>query len=102
MKVSIAINKEDIRDGRKYVCDACPVALATARALGWACSRVLAKTLSIDVLYQDGTIGYWDRCKTPQQLANWMAEYDSGQDVAPIKCDLEFKPIGVTRLAWEG
>lgn len=94
--MKISVTKEDISRGRKGSCSRCPIALATARGLGWEDTYFrwsngnLIKNITVDEFY----IFVWDRdtnannYRLPPEASEFVRNFDGGICVQPIEFEV--------------
>jgi hypothetical protein len=89
--LTVHVTAQDIADGVRKDCLACPVAIATARTLALAVGGpgvVEASEFSIDVFLPQQRLV---RAYAPQSVRQFMVEFDSGYPgVEPFTFDLSF------------
>lgn len=79
-RVLIKVTQQDIEQGKRHMCDYCPVALAAKRTLPWA------KVVNYSGIH-DGAYRIQKGSKTahlPEIASDWIRAFDRGDRVEPI------------------
>lgn len=87
--MKIAVTADDIREGRRYVCERCPVALALLRAC--------ADGVFVRASYFSAALWFAGReaaCQGhvtafPAEATRFVDDFDRGLDVAPFEFELD-------------
>jgi hypothetical protein len=89
--LTVHVTPTDIEAGIRQDCTACPVAIATARALSLACDEwaetVEAYEAAIDVFFDSEPLV---RAYPPQEVRDFMWRFDNASWVEPFTFGLSF------------
>lgn len=82
------VTQDDIAAGRPRDCCLCPIALAVARKFGAPSAHVI---VACGIIFRIETRLSWRRFRFRDQNAaeEFMADFDIGRDVAPIRLFIE-------------
>jgi|SRR5690349_9049114 len=91
--VIVRVTEQDVKQGKRWKCGSCPLALALRRTLGYAVK--VAVDSNIILIKHLNT--YWICNNTPSLIRNFIYRFDTGYEVSyilklPIK--LKFNNLG--------